>query len=430
MAFSADIVIQDTSFSADLVIQETAFEADLTIVQGLPGPPGADGAQGEQGPAGPPGTTLFADLTDAPTDNPALAALLQDIDDQLAALGIDINTHAARTDNPHEVSAAQVGTMTSAEITALVEAVEDDLAALSDVAVTAPVAGTAGYLPVWGAGRTLGDSFISQSARVDFARPINFPTANSTLGFGVSRPVSTLLRFEQNTVNSANAFGFYTNTGYVAWLTSTGLGIGTTSPAAPLHAALSTGAAQMILEYGTDGTKRALFGVDSAANLSISTPGLLQRTALAGAPVFDIQRTLGGGGNCTTYCNRSGNYAAYQSWYRGGTVLGQLGYVNQSGNPLILRNSISTEVRIETGGNVILRCSPTGIGFHGRTPAASQELLAPLTDSTTGTPGTTISAISGSGADSAINDALASLITRITSLESKLVATTLVTQAS
>lgn len=90
MAFSADIVIQDTSFSADLVIQETAFEADVTILQGLPGPqgpqgppgpPGEQGPQGEQGeqgpqgqtgeqgpqgPQGPPGTTLFAALTPPP----------------------------------------------------------------------------------------------------------------------------------------------------------------------------------------------------------------------------------------------------------------------------------------------------------------------------------------------------------------------------
>lgn len=74
----------------------------------------------------------------------------------------------------------------------------------------------------------------------------------------------------------------------------------------------------------------------------------------------------------------------------------------------------------------IFRINNTGIGFYGRTPAASQELLAPLTDSTGGTSSTTL----GDIADGPTADALASLAARITSIESKLVATTLVTQAS
>ena len=45
-----------------------------------------------------------------------------------------------------------------------------------------------------------------------------------------------------------------------------------------------------------------------------------------------------------------------------------------------------------------------------------------LTDSTGGTPGNTISAISGSGADAAINDALASLIDEINKLRADNVA--------
>jgi len=98
----------------------------------------------------------------------------------------------------------------------------------------------------------------------------------------------------------------------------------------------------------------------------------------------------------------------------------------------IIFNSDSTDgfALGDSSLNKLVQVNDTGIGLFGATPVAQREILAPLTDSTGGTPATTIAAVSGTGDDSGINNALASLVARITSIESELVASTFMAQAS
>jgi hypothetical protein len=127
----------------------------------------------------------------------------------------------------------------------------------------------------------------------------------------------------------------------------------------------------------------------SAAIFSASTARFYGTLRIGGAGAAYAQLTATGAGFYDSAGTNARIFASY--------VSGKITYGGGSGH------SSTQFVNVDTG-------------FFGATPVAQQTDPGAITDSTGGTPSSTISAVSGTGDDSGINNALASLISKVNDL--------------